>query len=115
MSIVRVHANSHIADANVTCPLTSRAREMSDTTMSVLLLAKPEDVLEFVYNKGSAPGTTRLVTFLGLKLPRSNPQDSVISGLNEEGEFRRYSVSAVLKLVNISGAFREQEYGELFV
>ena len=97
---------------STTFEFTSRAREMSDT-MSVLALVRPDDVLEFVYLNGSAPGTTRIVTFVGLRSPASStprsPSETLLSGFNAEGQWRMYSVCAMRKLVNISAAFREQD------
>lgn len=71
------------------------------TIADVLATALRDDVMEFAYSKGSAPGVTRKATFVKMQTP------TLLLAL-KENQWRVYHVPSMSDLVNISAAMREE-------
>ena len=78
---------------------------LHDAVVHVLLHAARGDVLDVTYEKGSAPGTVRLVAYAGPHALRGGAPGFRCE--TADGAPRVYALAAVSAITNITGAYRE--------
>ena len=78
---------------------------LHDAVVHVLLHAARGDVLDVTFEKGSAPGTARLVAYAGPHVLRGGAPGFRCE--TADGAPRVYALAAVSAITNITGAYRE--------